>query len=79
MSLNFLNMTEKELDGPIYRIMKEEHVIRLFIERRNVLSQIHNWKDKFENFQMAMGGDLPLNFHPAGTGALWVDTPIGAG
>ena len=25
------------------------------------------------------GGDLPLNFHPAGTGALWVDTPIGAG
>lgn len=58
MSLNFLNMTEKELDGPIYRIMKEEHVIRLFIERRNVLSQIHNWKDKFENFQMAMGGVL---------------------
>ncbi|MEQ8918027.1 MAG: hypothetical protein RID11_15045, partial [Roseovarius sp.] len=23
--------------------------------------------------------DLPLNFHPAGTGALWFDTPIGAG
>jgi len=23
--------------------------------------------------------DLPLNFHPAGTGALWVDTPVGAG
>jgi hypothetical protein len=23
--------------------------------------------------------DLPLNFHPAGTGALWVDTPNGAG
>ena len=22
--------------------------------------------------------DLPLNFHPAGTGALLVDTPIGA-
>ncbi|MCA8929786.1 MAG: hypothetical protein KDC18_17125 [Alphaproteobacteria bacterium] len=25
-----------------------------------------------------MGGDLPLNFHPAGTGALWVDTPTRA-
>ena len=23
--------------------------------------------------------DLPLSFHPAGTGALWVDTPTGAG
>ena len=23
-------------------------------------------------------GDLPLNFHPAGTGARWVDTPVGA-
>lgn len=58
MKLNFLNLTEKELDTPIYRIMKEEHVIRLFAEQRNVLSQIHNWKDKFENFQMALGGIL---------------------
>ena len=23
--------------------------------------------------------DLPLNFHPLGIRALWVDTPIGAG
>ncbi|AUH64064.1 hypothetical protein [Paracoccus zhejiangensis] len=58
MTLNFLNLTETERDKPIYRIMKEEHVIRLFTERRNVLSQIHNWKDKFENFQMALGGVL---------------------
>lgn len=58
MNLNFLNLTDKELDTPIYRIMKEEHVIRLFAEKRNVLSQIHNWKDKFENFQMALGGVL---------------------
>jgi hypothetical protein len=27
----------------------------------------------------AIQTDLPLNFHPAGTGALWVDTPNGAG
>lgn len=29
--------------------------------------------------EAANSGDLPLNFHPAGTGALWVDTPVGAG
>ena len=23
--------------------------------------------------------DLPVNFHPAETGAIWIDTPIGAG
>jgi hypothetical protein len=32
-------------------------------------------KDAF----VPVADDLPLNFHPAGTGALWVDTPIGAG
>lgn len=58
MNLNFLNLTEKEIDTPIYRIMKEEHVIRMFAEQSNVLSQIHNWKDRFENFQMALGGVL---------------------
>ena len=58
MNLNFLNLTEKEIDTPIYRIMKEEHVIRMFAEQSNVLSQFHNWKDRFENFQMALGGVL---------------------
>ncbi len=56
--LNFFNLTESELDKPIYRIMKEEYVVRLFTEKQNVLSQIHNWKDKFENFQLALGGVL---------------------
>lgn len=58
LKLNFLNLKENDLDKPIYRIMKEEHVIKLFTDRRNVLSQVHNWKDKFENFQMALGGIL---------------------
>lgn len=57
-ALNFLNLTDKQLDKPIYRIMKEEHVIGLFTEKQNVLSQVHNWKDKFENFQLALGGIL---------------------
>lgn len=33
-------------------------MIRLFVEQRNVLSQIHIWKDKFKNFQMALGDVL---------------------
>lgn len=56
--LNFLNLSENELDKPIYRIMKQEHVISLFAEKTNVLSQVHNWKDKFENFQLSLGGVL---------------------
>ncbi|MFD2653895.1 hypothetical protein [Brucella rhizosphaerae] len=56
--LNFLNLTDSELDRPIYRIMKQEHVISLFKDKKNVLSQVHNWKDKFENFQLALGGVL---------------------
>lgn len=33
MSFNFLNLDEKELDSPVYRIMKEDHVISLFRDR----------------------------------------------
>ncbi len=58
ITLNFLNLTDNELDRPIYRIMKQEHVIGLFADKKNVLSQIHNWKDKFENFQLSLGGVL---------------------
>jgi hypothetical protein len=46
---NFLNLTDRELDKPIYRIMKQEHVLKLFEDKQNVLSRVHNWKDKFEN------------------------------
>jgi hypothetical protein len=58
MEGNFLNVTEAELDQHIYRIMRESFVIRLFADRTNVLSQVHNWKDKFENFQLNLGGNL---------------------
>lgn len=55
---NFLNLTEAELDQHIYRIMRECFVKRLFADRTNVLSQVHNWKDKFENFQINLDGNL---------------------
>ncbi len=56
--LNFMGLTDKELDQPIYRIMKQEYVIRLFTKQENTLSQIHKWKDKFEGFQLALSGLL---------------------
>jgi len=54
----FLNLGEAELDQHVYRIMPQDFVVALFAERKNVLSQVHNWKDKFENFQLKLGGIL---------------------
>lgn len=56
--MNFLNLKEHELDKPVYRIMSEAYVFSLFSCQQNVLSQVHNWKDKFENFQLRLGGIL---------------------
>lgn len=56
--MNFLNLTEGDLDDHIYRIMPQAYVLSLFSDRQNVLSQVHNWKDKFENFQLNLGGTL---------------------
>lgn len=55
---NYLNLGRSELDRHVYRIMKQDHVVSLFVDELNVLSQIQNWKDKFENFQMRLGGVL---------------------
>lgn len=55
---NFLNLTEAELDQDVYRIMPEKYVIRLFKQKQNVLVQPHKWRDKFENFQLKIGGYL---------------------
>lgn len=55
---NFLDLTDTEKDQHIYRIMPEEYVYALFKNNQNMLSQPHNWKDKFENFQLRLGGVL---------------------
>lgn len=56
--MNFINLTEDELDEHVYRIMPERYVVAVFTEQMNVLSAIHNWKDKFESFQLNLGGML---------------------
>src|SRR5258708_11580431 len=55
---NFINLSQKQLDQHVYGIMKQDYVITLFADQKNVLSRIHKWKDKFENFQMTLGGIL---------------------
>jgi hypothetical protein len=54
----YLGLSNDELDQHIYRIMRLDYVVALFADRQNVLSQVHNWKDKFENFQLKLGGLL---------------------
>ena len=56
--MNFLNFENSNPDQHIYRILPQAYVLDLFAKRRNVLSRIHNWKDKFENFQLKLGGVL---------------------
>lgn len=50
---NFLNILDGHLDKHIYRIMKQEYIFKMFEDNQNVLSQTHNWKDKFENFLLS--------------------------
>ncbi|WP_421904841.1 hypothetical protein [Mameliella sp.] len=71
-----LNLTERDLDEKIYRIMPEDYVMNIFKDRENVLSQVHNWKDKFENFQLKLGGVLngepfEYNFRDDFVGQCW--------
>jgi hypothetical protein len=73
---NFLNLSGKELDRHVYRIMPQDYVFSLFSERQNVLSRVHNWKDKFENFQLKLGGTLDgeqfdYGFRDAFVGQCW--------
>jgi hypothetical protein len=53
-----LNLEDKELDAYVYRIMKQEYAYSLFSDSQNVLVQPKRWKDKFENFQLQLGGVL---------------------
>ena len=53
---NFLYLTEEQVDEHVYRIMEQDYVISLFTDCENVLVQPSRWKDKFENFQLSLGG-----------------------
>jgi hypothetical protein len=56
--MNFFNLTERERTKAIYRIASQDRIISLFRNRQNSIGQPSKWKDKFENFQLALGGTL---------------------
>ncbi|MBY3195166.1 hypothetical protein [Rhizobium laguerreae] len=58
MEGHYIGLSNGELDQHIYRIMRQDYMVALFADRQNVLSQVQNWKDKFENFQLKLGGML---------------------
>lgn len=50
MFRNYLNLTEAELDQPIYRIISVQRLEELFSTGFNVLVNPGKWDDPFENF-----------------------------
>ena len=54
-------------------------VFRKRLQRHRLLDFLDTLPSCVVAMEACGGADLPLNFHPAGTGALWVDTPTGAG
>tara|TARA_R110000796_G_scaffold88850_1_gene191733 strand:- start:2335 stop:3102 length:768 start_codon:yes stop_codon:yes gene_type:complete len=48
METNFLNMTEKQKDEPIFRITSINRLFQLFETRNNVLVRPKKWEDPFE-------------------------------
>jgi hypothetical protein len=50
MENNFLNLTEKQKDEPIFRIITINRLFQLFETRNNVLVRPKKWDDPFETF-----------------------------
>ena len=47
---NYLNLSESELDKPVYRIISIDRLEQLFNTKTNVLVSPEKWDDPFENF-----------------------------
>ena len=56
--MNFINLTEKELDKPIFRVLSVNRLFQLFEEKVNVLVNPKLWEDPFENYIMNSTGEM---------------------
>ena len=59
MRRNFLNLSEIEIDKPIYRIIKINRLYQMYNSQKNVLLRTRKWQDPFENYIMNSTGELP--------------------
>jgi len=58
MERNFLNLTQKQKDAPIFRVISIERLFQLFNNNENVLVKPKLWEDPFENYIMNSTGEL---------------------
>ncbi|MCR6721521.1 MAG: DUF2971 domain-containing protein [Chitinophagaceae bacterium] len=80
MNRNFLNLTEKEKDQPIFRVIPVNRLFELFSNKQNVLVKPKLWQDPFENFMMNSTGELEdgrlfsISFREHFFGQCWTKT-----
>lgn len=72
-----INITESEIDKPIYRIISLERLLELFMNKKNTLVKPKMWEDVFENFilkssiRLRSGEIAEYNFHERMYGQCW--------
>lgn len=49
MDTQFIYLNSNEIDKPIYRVLKFEHLIGMYLEKRNTLLNPSKWEDPYEN------------------------------
>ena len=56
--MNFINLSNSELDKPIFRVLAVNRLFQLFEKKINVLVNPKLWEDPFENFIMNSTGEM---------------------
>jgi len=52
VDLRLINITEKDLDKPIYRIFSIKRLIEMLNEKELVMPKVNSWDDVYENFSL---------------------------
>ncbi|MEW8687321.1 MAG: DUF2971 domain-containing protein [Candidatus Thiodiazotropha sp.] len=73
----YLNLSKKDYDKPVYRIITKERLIELFQKGKNTLVHPSKWDDPYENFilksqvRMKSGEVKAFDFHDNIYGQCW--------
>ncbi|MDQ6987895.1 MAG: DUF2971 domain-containing protein [Mariprofundaceae bacterium] len=72
-----INLSKKDLDRPIYRIISLERLLEIFTTNKNTLVKPSFWPDTFENFilkskvKLLSGEIVEYNYHERMYGQCW--------